>query len=171
MCGLWERYADKMNMKNAGWVKKFRKELEWMSDLSDMEYRYYDASRLIAVWDNRSKYFGTFDARTDSVKTEMCLDWSNGKINQVKNALIEKGVFKKEKGFRLAIVNADIFLSKGRKGESVVRDSETNLQRDENYIQRTESAAEHIRASTRSIALNKRVFQAPDIQPGEYPQR
>lgn len=139
-----------------------------MSDFTDQEWRYYLSAQLVTVWDHRSKYFGTFDARTESVKEDMLLDWSNGKINQIKNSLLQKGVFKKAKDYRLAIVNADIFLGRGRRSESMIRDAETNLQRDENYLQRTENTAGYIRAATRSIAKGMSVSNHDQIQPNEY---
>lgn len=140
-----------------------------MPDLSDQEWRYYLSARLIAVWDHRSKHFGTFDARTRLIKESILPGWSDGKINQVKNSLLEKGLLKQSKDFRLEIVNADVFLSKGRKGEYLIRDAESNLQQDKNYMQRTENVADSIRAASRSIALNMRVKNDTEFQRNEYP--
>lgn len=139
-----------------------------MRDLTDQEWRYYVSARAVTVWDRRSKQFGTFDSRTFSVKEDFELKWANGKVNQIKNSLLRKGLFKKILGkHRLSIVNAEIFLGKGRKYESLIRDAETNLQRDENYVQRTESQAALIRVASRSIAEEKRALTRPEIQSNE----
>lgn len=141
-----------MNMKMNGWIKFHRKELEWMEILSDQELRYYITSRAHAVWDKRNMYFGTFDSRTAVVKKEMLPNWSNGKINQVKNSLIKKGLYQKMSDYRLEITNADIFFGKSRENESIIQETEKNLHITENYLHNIESKKSDIYDSIKAIS-------------------
>ena len=153
-----------MNMKKKGWIKLERKELEWMKDLSDAEFRYYVSARLITVWDKRSGYFGTFDCRTEDVKEDMLLSWSNGKINGVKKSLMGKGLLKQLPRYRAELTNADVFLSKGRDIESFIQETECNLQRTENYVQKTESRKQSIDEMKKGLLAQYKVKKADHIQ-------
>ncbi len=120
-----------------GYIKHYRADLEHLRGLSDPEYRYYQVSLLLAIWDAKNKQQGTFDARTSTIKEH--LDWSMGKINQIKNSLIKKGYYSKTKNLRLMISNASLIFGTSRKSETIIRNSEKNFHLAESNFQLDES--------------------------------
>lgn len=128
-----------------------------MSELSDPEFRYYISACLVALWEPKSKLFGTFNCKTEYVKGEMVLNWSSGKINGVKKSLMEKGFLQKRPEFKAAITNADIFLNRGAKVESIIQDAECNLQCTENYIQKIESLNSEINSMKSNLTAQYQV--------------
>ena len=121
-----------------GWIKHHRADLEHLKELSDPEYRYYQVSLLLAVWDKKNGQFGTFDARTKSIREH--LNWAGGKINGVKNSLIEKGYYSKAENWRLMITNAGLIFGKSHKAETFVKNSEKNFHNHELDVQFSEMA-------------------------------
>lgn len=123
-------------MEKKGWIKLYRKEMNWADDLTDQELRYYLSARLIIVWDLRNHLFGTFDARTKLMKQEVLPNWSTGKINMVKNSLMRKGLLQKTKDSRrLRVTNAEIWMKKGNKFENLIQSTENNLHSNEHHVQ------------------------------------
>ena len=141
-----------------GWIKWHRKELEWALALTDQEFRYYYASRQVAIWDPRSIFLGTFDARTKIVQKEMFPDWSFGKINMTKNALLRKGFYQKTDDHRrLCITNAHILFKRGEAAEIFIYRSESNLLANEYDFQQAEKRAVSFERSRTQLALSKRI--------------
>src|SRR5690348_7349728 len=134
-----------------GWIKHYRRDIEDLKNLTDQEYRYYMTSCLLAVWDKRNKYFGTFDSRTRVVK-EILLSWSIGKINTVKNSLIKKNYYKKIPEYRLKISNAKDLFDKSKESEYLIQKSENNIHLDENDFQSAENEIGDIRTALTSLA-------------------
>jgi hypothetical protein len=140
-----------------GWIKLHRREHRWFEAFTDQEVRYYLIARMFAVWDKRSRYFGTFDARTRIVRGEMLPGWSTGKINMVKNSLLKKAAFQKTSDARrLKVTNANIFLWKGRVAENLIQESTDDLHVVERDFQSVESQNNDIRTHVREIGRIKR---------------
>lgn len=127
-------------MTKRGWIKVFRREQEWLKELSNAEVVYLLAARIATEWNSKIDYFGTFDARIKEMKK--LLGWSDGTISRVGNLLLGKGVLQKtEDCRRLRITNAELFFSKGNKGkevEKIILDVENNLHKHELNIQVSE---------------------------------
>ncbi|MDO8451323.1 MAG: hypothetical protein Q7S76_00455 [bacterium] len=141
-----------------GWIKFHRKELEWLKELSDPEVRYYTASRMCVDWDARHNAFGTFDARTNTVKEAMYLNWSVGKINTIKNSLLKRGMYKKtDDPRRLKLTNANLFLKRDKQFETVIQESEKNLHHTEYDFQWIEDAERTLARMKSDVARNKRI--------------
>lgn len=124
-------------MTKRGWIKLFRRELEWLKQLSNAEIVYLLAARISCEWDHKNDLFGTFDARIKEM--QKLLGWADGTISRVTNLLLDKGLLQiTEDHRRLRITNADLFFSKGTKGkeaEKIILDTEQNLQSNELNIQ------------------------------------
>jgi hypothetical protein len=120
-------------MIKGGFIKIFRREVEWMKQLSNAEIVYLVAARAATEWNSRSDLFGTFDARIKEMQKH--LEWADGTISRVTNLLKGKGILQvTEDSRRLRITNAHLFFSKGPKGkeaEKIIRDAEQNLQTNE----------------------------------------
>ncbi len=140
-----------------GWIKQYRRDIDDLRDLTEPEYRYYTLSCLFAVWDTRNKLFGTFDARTKTIKAELLPSWSTGKINTTKNLLIKRGFYKKVPDNRLHITNARIVFGKSRDVENLVQNYEGNIRVDEKEIQQAENRLSSIVDMKRNLANRKRV--------------
>ncbi len=138
-----------------------------MRDFSDSEFRYYISARLVATWDQRNKFFGTFDCRTEYVKEDMFLDWSSGKVNGVKKALIRKGALKQKPQHRAGVTNLKIFLGKGKYIESCIQNAESNLQRTETDIQKNESLQKEIVKFRSGFLLKNKSHIREQIQHNE----
>lgn len=148
-----------MGMENKGWIRIYRKEIDWFPNLTDRESVFYLAARCHAVWDKRSKLFGTFDARINEVHKEMLPHWSTGKVSEVRNLLINKGIFQKTNDFRrLGITNAELLFSTGDKFETYIQLSEDNLHHIDKKIQPPEKYQVDIFTKTARIVRNKRIF-------------
>jgi hypothetical protein len=104
--------------------------------MSDPEYRYYQTSLLLAVWDSKKSLFGEFDARTVSMRKHF--DWSSGKINETKNSLIKKGYYTKQPNHRLRIKNAKYHFGKGKDIERQIHHYEGDFHTNEEIFQRGE---------------------------------
>ena len=150
-------------MKNKGWIKLHRKELEWFSELNDREFRYFMISKMNIVWDKRSQYFGTFDARTKIVKREMFPDWSAGKINTTKNSLLKKGYYEKGEDYRLKIKNAELFLKNDKLIETMIQVSEKNLHITETKIYKPEKMNRDIKEASHDLMHLKRMENVGNI--------
>lgn len=153
----------KMSMKN-GWIKLYRREEEWLNELTSQEEVYYMRSRTMAVWDKRNVKFGTFDARTKIVKEEMLPNWSMGKINTVKNSLLKKGYYKKEKDHRLKLTNAEIFLEKTKKYEIIFQQPGINLHITERNVREYEKAKSSIMDDVEDLTKHMTRFQRKDSE-------
>lgn len=112
-----------------GWIKHYRTDLKHLKDLSDPEYRYYQVSLLLAIWDPKNKQFGTFDARTKTIREH--LNWANGKINETKNLLLGKGYYKKAKDWKLEITNSALIFGKSKKHETIIQHTEKDFHTNE----------------------------------------
>jgi len=141
-------------MKNNGWVKLHRKEIESYKTLTDAEFRYYLMSRMVAVWDFKKELFGTFDDRTRIVKEEMLPTWADGKINTIKNSLIKKGWYKKQKDYRLEIKNAKLLFGKGKRVEYLIQESENTIHNVEINIQENEKQNNDLLKDIKKLASN-----------------
>lgn len=127
-------------MTKRGWIKIFRRELEWFQDLSNPEIVYLLVVRSVAEWDPKKEQFGTFDARIKEMQKH--LGWSDGTISRVGKLLFGKGYFyKTDDHRRWRIKNAKLFFAKGSEGkeaEKIILDTEVNLHIHELDIQVSE---------------------------------
>lgn len=137
-----------------GWIKEYRRGIDDLSELTDPQYRYYKTSCLLAVWDKRNADFGTFDARTKTMRTALP-HWSAGKINMVKNSLLTKNYYIRAENFRLGIANAEYLLGKNNKIEYYIQNTETNIHTNENEIQQVENILNEIEDARNNLAIDK----------------
>jgi hypothetical protein len=125
-----------LNENRNGWIKIYRKDLDLLRGMSDPEYRYYQTSLLLAVWDSKKSLFGEFDARTVSMRKHF--DWSSGKINETKNSLLKKGYYTKQPNHRLRIKNPKYHFGKDRDIEKQIHHYEGDFHTNEGILQRNE---------------------------------
>lgn len=143
-------------MRN-GWVKQYKREVDDMGTLTDQEYRYYQVSRLLADWDKRHLNFGTFNARTQSMKDAGLFEWSSSKINMTKNSLLKKGYYKVVPGHRLAFANPKLLFGKSRDVEHIMQNIEGNPYQVGTDIQPTVNRLKDISEMRAKLANNKRI--------------
>lgn len=145
-------------MEKIGWVKFYRKEILWLSEMSEREFVLYLCARASVVWDKRSKHFGTFDGRIKIIKQDIVPQWSVGTISEVRNLLLNRGAFQRTddpRAFR--VTNSEMFLRHGKKIDSLIQFSEENLHVVDKKLQPPEKITVNNFNNTAIMSIYKRI--------------
>lgn len=137
--------ARRINKPNK-FCKLFGVDIDYENNLTDPEVRMYHLYLRIVDWDSKHReVFGLSNISVRDLKKHYLHNWSEGKISETRNSLVEKGWFIRESKTVYGVKNYYIYrLRSVQTAEHCIHHTRQGIPIDERDVHQTERSKEDV---------------------------